>query len=59
MWRERFRDGRIFIIGDAAHLMPPNGGFGGNTGIHDAHNLAWKLAQVIQGHARCATARQL
>jgi hypothetical protein len=31
--------------------MPPNGGFGGNTGIHDAHNLAWKLAMVIQGHA--------
>jgi putative polyketide hydroxylase len=48
---QRFSDRRIFIIGDAAHLMPPNGGFGGNTGIHDAHNLAWKLAQVIQGHA--------
>jgi hypothetical protein len=48
---EKLQDGRIFIIGDAAHLMPPNGGFGGNTGIHDAHNLAWKLAQVIQGHA--------
>ena len=48
---QRFSDGRIFIIGDAAHLMPPNGGFGGNTGIHDAHNLAWKLAQVIRGHA--------
>ena len=46
-----FSEGRIFIIGDAAHLMPPNGGFGGNTGIHDAHNLAWKLAQVIRGHA--------
>ncbi len=41
----------MFIIGDAAHLMPPNGGFGGNTGIHDAHNLAWKLANVIHGHA--------
>jgi len=49
---QRFSEGRIFIIGDAAHLMPPNGGFGGNTGIHDAHNLAWKLAQVIHGHAR-------
>ena len=49
---QRFQDGRVFIIGDAAHLMPPNGGFGGNTGIHDAHNLAWKLAQVIRGHAR-------
>ncbi|HVQ13602.1 MAG TPA: FAD-dependent monooxygenase, partial [Vicinamibacterales bacterium] len=48
---EKFQDGRVFIIGDAAHLMPPNGGFGGNTGIHDAHNLAWKLAMVIRGHA--------
>jgi 2-polyprenyl-6-methoxyphenol hydroxylase-like FAD-dependent oxidoreductase len=48
---DRFQDGRIFIAGDAAHLMPPNGGFGGNTGIHDAHNLAWKLAQVIRGQA--------
>jgi len=48
---ERFSAGRVFIIGDAAHLMPPNGGFGGNTGIHDAHNLAWKLAHVIHGHA--------
>lgn len=48
---QRFRSGRIFIIGDAAHLMPPNGGFGGNTGIHDAHNLAWKLAHVLRGQA--------
>lgn len=48
---EKFQQGRIFIAGDAAHLMPPNGGFGGNTGIHDAHNLAWKLALVIRGHA--------
>ncbi|HXI48067.1 MAG TPA: FAD-dependent monooxygenase, partial [Steroidobacteraceae bacterium] len=47
---QKFQDRRIFIAGDAAHLMPPNGGFGGNTGIHDAHNLAWKLAMVIQGH---------
>jgi 2-polyprenyl-6-methoxyphenol hydroxylase-like FAD-dependent oxidoreductase len=46
-----FRDRRIFIAGDAAHLMPPNGGFGGNTGIHDAHNIAWKLALVIGGQA--------
>jgi len=45
------RHGRVFIAGDAAHLMPPNGGFGGNTGIHDAHNLAWKLAFVMKGHA--------
>ena len=47
----RFKVGRVFLAGDAAHLMPPNGGFGGNTGIHDAHNLAWKLAMVLQGKA--------
>jgi len=46
-----FRKGRVFIAGDAAHLMPPTGGFGGNTGIHDAHNLAWKLASVLRGEA--------
>lgn len=48
---ERFAEGRVFLAGDAAHLMPPNGGFGGNTGIHDAHNLAWKLAAVLRGAA--------
>jgi 2-polyprenyl-6-methoxyphenol hydroxylase-like FAD-dependent oxidoreductase len=47
----RFGDGRVFLAGDAAHLMPPNGGYGGNTGIHDAHNLAWKLALVLKGVA--------
>jgi 2-polyprenyl-6-methoxyphenol hydroxylase-like FAD-dependent oxidoreductase len=47
----RYQDGRVFLAGDAAHLMPPNGGFGGNTGIHDAHNLAWKLAYVLCGLA--------
>ena len=46
-WAERFRDGRIFLAGDAAHNMPPTGGFGGNTGVADAHNLAWKLALVL------------
>jgi 2-polyprenyl-6-methoxyphenol hydroxylase-like FAD-dependent oxidoreductase len=46
-----FQQGRVFLAGDAAHLMPPNGGFGGNTGIHDAHNLAWKLALVLKGVA--------
>jgi len=51
---QRFRDGRVFIAGDAAHVMPPNGGFGGNTGIHDAHNLAWKLALVLRGQADAA-----
>lgn len=48
---DRFREGRGFLIGDAAHLMPPTGAFGGNSGIHDAHNLAWKLAMVVRGEA--------
>jgi putative polyketide hydroxylase len=48
---DRFRDGRAFLVGDNAHRMPPTGGFGGNTGIHDAHNLAWKLAMVLNGKA--------
>ena len=48
---ERFQDGRVFLAGDAAHVMPPYGGFGGNTGIADAHNLAWKLALVVRGKA--------
>lgn len=50
-WAERFRHGRVFLIGDAVHVMPPTGGFGGNTGIADAHNLAWKIAHVLQGKA--------
>ncbi|KAK5115112.1 hypothetical protein LTR62_001809 [Meristemomyces frigidus] len=48
---ERFQDGRVLLAGDAAHIVTPNGGFGGNTGIHDAHNLAWKLALVLQNKA--------
>ena len=48
---DRFQDGRIFLAGDAAHVMPPNGGWGGNTGVQDAHNLAWKLAMVLEGGA--------
>ena len=47
----RFQDRRVFLAGDAAHVMPPTGGFGGNTGIADAHNLAWKLAMVHTGAA--------
>jgi 2-polyprenyl-6-methoxyphenol hydroxylase-like FAD-dependent oxidoreductase len=50
-WAERFREGRIFLAGDSAHVMPPTGGYGGNTGVHDASNLAWKLAHVLQGKA--------
>ncbi|MEU5265871.1 FAD-dependent monooxygenase [Amycolatopsis sp. NPDC021455] len=48
---ERFRSGRVFLAGDAAHVHPPAGGFGANTGIHDAHNLAWKLAAVMRREA--------
>lgn len=48
---ERFRIGRVFLAGDAGHVHPPAGGFGANTGIHDAHNLAWKLAAVLRGWA--------
>ncbi len=48
---ERYQDGRVFLAGDAAHTMPPNGGFGGNTGVQDAWNLAWKLALVLPGVA--------
>src|SRR6185436_11052480 len=47
----RFSEDRVFLAGDAAHVVPPNGGFGGNTGVQDAHNLAWKLAMVVNGQA--------
>jgi 2-polyprenyl-6-methoxyphenol hydroxylase-like FAD-dependent oxidoreductase len=48
---ERYRVGRAFLAGDAAHIHPPTGGQGMNTGIHDAYNLAWKLALVVSGRA--------
>ncbi|MDI2031358.1 FAD-dependent monooxygenase [Saccharopolyspora sp. TS4A08] len=48
---ERFRDGRIFLLGDAAHRFPPTGGYGLNSAVQDAHNLAWKLAAVLNGDA--------
>jgi putative polyketide hydroxylase len=47
----RFRQGRVFLAGDAAHQMPPAGGFGMNTGMQDVQNLAWKLAAVLGGWA--------
>lgn len=47
---DRFSSGRVFLAGDAAHTLPPSrGGYGANTGIEDAHNLAWKLAEVLSG----------
>jgi putative polyketide hydroxylase len=48
---ERFRKGRVFLVGDAAHVTTPVGGLGMNCGISDVHNLAWKLAGVIAGWA--------
>ena len=50
-WAERWQEGRIFLAGDSAHVMPPTGGYGGNVGVQDAHNLAWKLASVVKGDA--------
>jgi 2-polyprenyl-6-methoxyphenol hydroxylase-like FAD-dependent oxidoreductase len=48
---DRYRSDRCFLVGDAAHRFPPTGGLGLNTGIQDAHNLAWKLAAVMEGRA--------
>ena len=48
---DRFQQGRVFLVGDAARTQPPSGGLGGNTGIAEAHNLAWKLAAVLLGEA--------
>ena len=50
-YAERLQDGRVFIAGDAAHVMPPTGGFGGNAGVQDGYDLAWKLAYVLGGRA--------
>ncbi len=46
---ERYRVGRVFLAGDAAHVHPPQGGQGLNTGVQDAYNLGWKLAAVLRG----------
>jgi 3-(3-hydroxy-phenyl)propionate hydroxylase len=48
---DRFRHGRVFFIGDAAHVVSPFGARGGNSGIQDAYNLGWKLALVLAGRA--------
>ena len=55
LWRanirivDRYRERRVFLAGDAAHIHSPAGGQGMNTGIQDAHNLGWKLAAVVKG----------
>jgi 2-polyprenyl-6-methoxyphenol hydroxylase-like FAD-dependent oxidoreductase len=46
---DRYRVGRVFLAGDAAHVHPPTGGQGLNTGVQDAYNLGWKLAHVVRG----------
>lgn len=57
LWRtgafvaDRFRSGHVLLVGDAAHVMPPYGGLGGNTGVQDAHDLAWMLAAVVHDEA--------
>lgn len=48
---DKFRVGRVIIVGDAAHRHPPTGGLGLTSGIQDAHNLCWKLAAVLKGQA--------
>jgi 2-polyprenyl-6-methoxyphenol hydroxylase-like FAD-dependent oxidoreductase len=48
---DRFRSGRAFLAGDAAHVTTPEGGLGMNCGVADAHNLAWRLAGVLAGWA--------
>lgn len=48
---ETYARGNVFLAGDAAHVIPPVGGYGAGTGIQDVHNLAWKLRAVLAGHA--------
>ena len=48
---ERYRERRIFLVGDSAHRFPPTGGLGLNTGVQDAHNLVWKIAALEAGWA--------
>lgn len=51
VFASNYRDGRLFLAGDAAHRHPPANGLGSNTSVQDAYNIAWKLALVLRGHA--------
>jgi 2,4-dichlorophenol 6-monooxygenase len=51
MYATRYREGRVFCMGDAVHRHPPSNGLGSNTSVQDAYNLAWKLAFVLRGDA--------
>jgi 2,4-dichlorophenol 6-monooxygenase len=51
MYAQRYREGRVFAVGDAVHRHPPSNGLGSNTSIQDSYNLAWKLAYVLRGQA--------
>ncbi len=46
---DRYQEGRVFLAGDAVHLVMPTGGLGMNTGVGDAIDLSWKLAATLQG----------
>ena len=59
MLADRFRNGRVFICGDAAHIWVPFAGYGMNAGIADAMNLSWMLAGVLQGWAAPSDSRRL
>ncbi|GAB3909230.1 FAD-dependent monooxygenase [Kibdelosporangium lantanae] len=48
---DRWRDGRVFLVGDAGKVTPPTGGMGGNTAVADGYDIAWKLAAVVKGEA--------
>ena len=50
-YAERMGPGRVLLAGDAGHVMPPTGGFGGNTGVQDGYDVAWKLAYMLDGRA--------